>query len=578
MKEFSLRKKLELLLFSFDENILLLLIAVLVGVLGGLAAVCLNYSLEFCFEHLGGLREHWWAFFVPGVGAMLSIIFLEKVIREGAGHGVPEVIYSVSKYGGLLRLRSVFSRLVSSTLTIGSGGSAGPEAPIVISGAAIGSNIAKLFSLNERQRITLVGCGSAAAISAIFNAPVAGIIFTLEVILAEWNTIYLVPIAISAVAGTELSRFLRGNQIAFSNSGFNIGFEDVVAAAGLAVLTAIVSVLFTRTMEKSHGLAVKTEGKFNLPFWAKAGIGGCAVGVIGYFIPDAFGEGYHSVRELITGLYHNGLNIVAIALLAKILATSITLGWGGSGGIFAPSLVIGSFAGVLYYRVLVFFFPGIGFVGEGCFALLGMSGVMAGVLQAPLTGIFLIVEITGGYEVLVPLIIVSSLSSTICRYLEPASLYLKELVEKGQLLRPGTDGRVLSDLRVEELIERDFNEVGHDMLLKDFIPVLKYSKRNHFPVMDGKTKEFLGVLHLDHIRPFLMDTLMYETVFIYQIMDCDIPSISYDADLKDALKIMDEEGLFSIPVLDGRKFLGMISKGTLLDRYRRELMVQTFEA
>lgn len=330
-------------------------------------------------------------------------------------------------------------------------------------------------------------------------------------------------------------------------------------------------------MEKSHHLAAKTEKKLNLPFWAKAGIGGCAVGIIGFFIPDALGEGYHSVRELITGFYHGGITIVAVAVLAKIVATALTLGWGGSGGIFAPSLVIGSFTGVLFYRGVSLIFPEASLVGEGCFALLGMSGVMAGVLQAPLTGIFLIVEITGGYEVLVPLIIVSSLSSTICKYLEPASLYLKELIEKGQLLRPGTDARVLSDLKVEELIEKDCTEVDHDMLLKDFIHLLKISKRNFFPVTDKNTHEFLGVVHLDHIRPFLMDSVMYETVFLYQIMDVDIPTISYDIELRDALDIMDENGLFSIPVLDGKRFLGFISKGTLLDQYRRELMVQTSE-
>lgn len=576
MKEVPWRKYTQFVLFSFDENLLLLIIAVIVGICSGLAAVCLNASIEFCFEHLHMFRNYWWGFFLPGAGAVLSSIFL-RLIKDDKGHGVPDVIYSVSKNGGLLRIRSIFSRLVSSTLTIGSGGSAGPEAPILISGASIGSNIARFFSLNERQRITLLGCGTAGAISAIFNAPVAGIIFTLEVILAEWNAAYLIPIAISSVTGTELSRFLRGNQIPFSNNGFNIAFSDVLGAAFLAILTGLVSVFFTRMMEKSSMAASKTEKKLKLPFWVKAGIGGCAVGLLGYFIPDSLGEGYHSIRELIGGIYQNGLTIVAVALLAKIVATALTLGWGGSGGIFAPSLVIGSFSGVLFYRLATMFFPEINFVGEGCFALLGMSGVMAGVLQAPLTGVFLIVEITGSYEVIVPLIIVSTLSSTICKYLEPASVYLKELVQKGDLLRPGTDARVLSDLKVEELIEKDFIEVYSNMLLKDLIRLLKISRRNFFPVLEKKTGTFLGVVHLDQIRPYLMDSVMYETVFVYQIMNRDIPVISYDEELKNALDIMDENGLFSIPVLRDKKFVGFISKGTILDQYRRELMVQTSE-
>lgn len=577
MRRVFLKRQAQSIIFSFDENFLLLIMALIVGILGGFAAVFLNYSLEFCYEHLHVFRQYWWAFFFPGVGAICSCVFLKKIIRDDKGHGVPDVIYSVSKKGGLLKVRSIFSRLFSSILTIGSGGSAGPEAPILYSGAAIGSNIARLFSLNERQRITLLGCGTASAISAIFNAPVSGIIFTLEVILAEWNTIYLVPVAIASVAGTELSRFLRGNQIPFSNSGFNIGFDDLIAAALLAVFTAVISVLFTRSMEKSNKLASSFEKKFRLTFFVKAGLGGCAVGIIGFFIPDALGEGYHSIRELISGTYSTGLAIAGVALFAKIIATAITLGWGGSGGVFAPSLVIGSFTGVVFYRVFTLIFPEANLVSEGGFALLGMSGVMAGVLQAPLTGIFLIVEITGGYEVIVPLIIVSSLSSVICRYLEPASVYLKELVEKGTLLRPGTDAKVLSDLKVEEILEKDCLEVFNDMRLKELIYLLKVSKRNFFPVVDRKTKDFLGVVHLDHIRPYLLDSLMYETVFIYQIMDSEIPVISPDTELKEALDIMDEYSMFSIPVLSGRKFMGIISKGTLLDQYRKELMVQTSE-
>jgi len=551
--------------------------AVIVGLLGGLAAVFLNYSLEFCYDHLHFLRQYWWAFFVPGVGAILSSVFLKKIIKDDKGHGVPDVIYSVSKKGGLLKVRAIFSRLISSILTIGSGGSAGPEAPILYSGASIGSNIATLFSLNERQRITLLGCGTAAGISAIFNAPVAGIIFTLEVILAQWNTIYLVPVAIASVTGTELSRFLRGNQIPFSNSGFDIGLNELFAAVFLAVITAIVSVFFTRAMEKSNKLASFFEKKLSLPFFVKAGIGGCVVGIIGYFIPDVMGQGYHSIRDLISGTYSTGLGIVGLVLLAKVIATSITLGWGGSGGVFAPSLVIGSLTGVVFYRCFTMIFPETNLVSEGLFALLGMSGVMAGVLQAPLTGVFLIVEITGGYEVIVPLIIVSSLSSVICRYLEPASIYLKELVEKGTLLRSGTDAKVLSDLKVEEILEKDCLELYNDMRLKEVIYLLKVSRRNFFPVLDRKTNDFLGVVHLDDIRPYLLDSLMYETVFVYQIMNTETPVISRDVELRDALRIMDDFELFSIPVLEGKKFLGVISKATLLDQYRRELMVQTSE-
>jgi chloride channel protein, CIC family len=214
-------------LFKMDDRLLMMFIGAIVGTCSGFAAIVLNHSLLFLLEGLSQWRQHWWAFILPAIGAALSSLFLEKVVKEGAGHGVPEVIYSVSRYGGLIRLRSTFSRLISSCLTIGSGGSAGPEAPVVMSGSAIGSNIARFFSLNDRQRVTLVGCGAAGAISSIFNAPIAGIVFTIEIILGEWTALNIIPIAIAAVAGTEISRALQGNQIVFSHKVFAIDMGDI---------------------------------------------------------------------------------------------------------------------------------------------------------------------------------------------------------------------------------------------------------------------------------------------------------------------------------------------------------------
>ncbi len=555
-----------------DDRLLLMFIGVIVGICSGLAALALNRSLEFMFETLHHYRGYPFAFLMPGIGAALSALFLDKVVKEGAGHGVPEVIYSVSKYGGLLRLRSSFSRLISSCLTIGSGGSAGPEAPVVMSGASIGSNIAKFFGLNDRQRVTVVGCGAAGAIASIFNAPIAGLVFTVEVILGEWTALNVVPIAIAAVAGTEVSRILQGNQIAFSHPGFRIDFADTLASIGLAVVTAAASILLTRTMRSMHHLSSKVP----VPKWVRAFMGGCAVGIIGIFLPVVMGEGYHSIREMIHNSFTPGLAIVLIATLVKILATSLTLGWGGSGGIFAPSLVVGSLAGLTYHRIISGLWPSVDWVNEGCFALLGMAGLVSGMLQAPLTAIFLIVEITGGYNLILPLIIVSSLSATLCHYLEPASFYLKDLVDQGQLMRPGTDARVLSDLSVAELIETDCITVTGNMRLRDFIGIVKRSHRNYFPVEEEKTGRYLGMIHLDDIRPYLFDPLMYDVVILEQLMNPRAELIRPHDDLGEVLERMDRLHLFSMPVVsDGERFLGMISKATLLDQYRKELRVQT---
>ncbi len=558
-------------LFRPDDRILLILIGILVGICSGVAAVALSRSLFATLHWVHSFHIYWWAFLLPGIGAALSSLFLNNIMKEGAGHGVPEVIYSVSRYGGLMRLRSSFSRLIASWLTIGSGGSAGPEAPVVMSGAAIGSNIGRIFSMNERQRVTLVGCGAAGAISAIFNAPIAGMVFTIEVILGEWTAVNIVPIAIASVAGTQISRFLQGNNIVFDLRQFHIGFVDVLASFGLAVIAALASILLTHLLRKMPRLARKTP----LPIWLRAAVGGVIVGLIGVAFPVVLGEGYHSIQSMIDGAFTPGMLLVMVATLAKMLATAFTLGWGGSGGIFAPSLVVGSLAGLAYHRCLVFVWPAVTWAHEGCFALLGMAGLISGMMQAPLTGIFLIVEITGGYGVIVPLIVVSAISSTVCQYIEPASFYLKELVDKGQLLRPGTDARVLSDLSVHELLERDCISVTRNMLLRDFVQTVQRSHRNFFPVEDEDTGRFLGMIHLDDIRPYLFNPGMYDAVVMEQIMNRGVEVVRPEDDLLDVLRRMDERRLFSMPVVSNGVFLGMISKATLLDRYRQELRVQT---
>jgi len=558
-------------LFKMDDRLLMMFIGAIVGTCSGFAAAVLNHSLLFLLEWLSQWRQHWWAFILPAIGAALSSLFLEKVVKEGAGHGVPEVIYSVSRYGGLIRLRSTFSRLISSCLTIGSGGSAGPEAPVVMSGSAIGSNIARFFSLNDRQRVTLVGCGAAGAISSIFNAPIAGIVFTVEVILGEWTALNIIPIAIAAVAGTEISRALQGNQIVFSHKVFTIDMGDILASIGVAVFTAAASILLTHGLRSMH----KVSGKVRAPMWIRAAIGGSMVGIIGFFLPVVLGEGYHSVHTMIEGNFSPGLAFVALACFAKILATSMTLGWGGSGGIFAPCLVIGSLVGLTYHRTLVMLWPYADWVNEGCFALLGMAGLISGMLQAPLTGIFLIVEITGGYAVILPLIIVSAISATLCHYIEPSSFYLKELVDRGHLLRPGTDARVLSDLNIKELLETDCVCVSQNMSLRDFVKIVETSRRNYFPVENDATGEFVGMLHLDDIRPYLFNRMLYDAVLVGQIMNPHVETVLPDEDLTKVLRKMDSQRLFSMPVVVNNRFVGMISKATLLDKYRKELMVQT---
>ena len=301
-------------LFQLDDRLLLIIAGSIAGICSGLAAVALRLSLESALEWLHPFRNYWWAFVLPAMGALLSSLYLEKIAREGAGHGVPEVIYSVSRYGGLLRLRSSYSRLIASLLTIGSGGSAGPEAPVVMSGSAIGSNIAKFLGLNDRQRITLVGCGTAGAIASIFNAPIAGLVFSIEVILGEWKFVNIIPIAIAAVAGAQVSQAIIPDQVIFNHLPFQVGGTDILPSLFLAVVTALISVVFTKMLRQTGKIARKSS----FPLWVRAVIGGCTVGIIGMFMPVVLGEGYRFIQSMISGTFSMGIFFVFVAVFAKI--------------------------------------------------------------------------------------------------------------------------------------------------------------------------------------------------------------------------------------------------------------------
>lgn len=557
--------------FHLDDRLLLIVAGSLTGICSGLAAVALRLSLETVLEWLHPVRHYWWAFVLPGIGALLSSLFLNKIAKEGAGHGVPEVIYSVSRRGGIMRFRSCYTRLISAFLTIASGGSAGPEAPVVMSGSSIGSNIAGVLGLNDRQRITLVGCGTSGAIAAIFNAPIAGLVFAMEVILGEWKIVSVIPIAIAAVAGAQVSQAIIPVQVLFNHQPFEVGFFDIIACIFLAITAALISVCFTKIMRRSGELSKKT----NIPIYLKAIAGGCLVGIIALFMPVVLGEGYHFIQSMISGTFSMGMFFLLVAVFAKIIATALTLGWGGSGGIFAPSLLIGSLTGILFYKVALFIFPNAVLANEGAYALFGMTGIISGVMQAPLTGIFLIVEITGGYETILPLIVVSSIASTMSHYIEPASFYLKELIQKGQFLRPGTDARILSDLNITELIEEKYACVSPDLLFRDFIDFIKTSEQDYYPVTDEASGEYKGVIHLRAIREYALDPDIHDMIFLNQIMQTDVRTATLESGLQEVLDMMDINNMEVIPVVENDQFVGMISKSRILDLYRRELIVQT---
>jgi CIC family chloride channel protein len=558
-------------LTNLDSRFKLGIIGFIVGITSGLAAIGLNSGLKYFSSYFHQNPHVWFQFMLPVLGLLVTVILLKYIIKDYGGHGLPEVIQSISIRGGRIKFRSSFSRLIGSLTTIAAGGSAGPEAPVVISGAAIGSNFAGLLKTDERIRIAVTGSGAAAAIAAIFNAPITGIIFTMEVIIGEWTPVYLLPVVIASVTGTEISRLLHGNQIPFSHQTFHVSVADMTASLGLALFCAIFVLLFIRLLRNTaNGLERITKNVL-----LKALLGGLPVAAITFYVPYVRGEGYEFVQALISGHLEKGIVVLLLVVVLKIIATSFTLGAGGAGGIFAPALVIGSAGGYLFYLVIRLLAPDIALSHPSLFALVGMSGLISGTLQAPLTGIFLIIEITSGYDAILPLLLVSFLTPTLVRLVERHSIYHYELIKKGFLHRPRTDGRILTDIKPIELLERDQIIIHPDNSLQELIPVIQKSKRNYYPVLHRRNGAFLGMVYFNDLKEFIFDKNLASTILVEEIMHTDLTTVSLSDSLLDIQNKFDMTDSWSLPVVEHGKFKGLISKATMFDLYRKELKVQT---
>jgi len=564
---------IRLIFVNLDSRIQLILIGIIVGLCSGLAAVGLNFGLKQSFRFINQYQDKLLLFILPVLGILATVVLLKYVIRDFGGHGVPDVIHSVSMKGGALKLRSSFSKLLGSLITLASGASAGPEAPVVMSGAAIGSNIARYFRSNEMIKVAVTGSGAAAAIASIFNAPIAGIIFTMEIILGEWTSMNMLPVAIASVTGTIVSRLLNGNQIPFLHRIFQVNINDIFATVGLSLVIAVLSLAFIKFLKLSSILL----NRYIKNVLGIAVSGGLLVSLIIYFYPATRGEGYELVRHVISENFSGGIFLIMGLILMKMIATSFTLSAGGSGGVFAPSLVIGSLGGLFYYQILVVFFPGSAFSGSSLFALVGMAGMISGTMQAPLTGIFLIVEITGGYDAILPLLLVAFLTSTLVKLVEKHSIYHYELVTRGILRRPRTDARILSEIKAEELLEKNLIPVHPEMLLKDIVPLIQRSERNHFPVISKKEGNFLGMVSFQDIKRYLFNPDLLNSIIVEEVMQTNLVTVSLTDNVVDILKKFDITRSWSLPAVENNRFKGLLSKSTILDHYRKELKAQTEE-
>jgi CIC family chloride channel protein len=559
----------------------IMFLSILVGIASGLGAVAIKNSVHFIsvlvqdIIHAGGAGYIF--LFSPIIGILLTVLFIKFVLKRPVRHGIPNVLYALSKRKGHIRSHNMFSSIVASSLTVGFGGSVGLEGPTVSTGAAIGSNIGQFFHLNHRQITLLLGCASAAAMSAIFKAPIAAIVFALEVIMLDLTLTAIVPLLMASASAVLTSYLFMGQQVLYPvtiRATFEI--KDLLFYILLGIITGLVAVYFT----KVYLYIERLFGKFKT-IQSRLLAGGLGLGILLFFFPSLYGEGYDIINRILAGdvsfLFDQaifvglkqywpavaGLMLLLIGL--KVVATSITFGSGGVGGIFAPTLFIGSSTGLLFAMLVSHL--GIAELSEQNFALAGMGGLIAGVLHAPLTGLFLIADVTGGYELFLPLMITAAISFATAKTFVKNSVYTHQLAQRKELLTHDKDQVALTLMDITKLIETDFSVIAPEAKLGDLVDIVSKAHRNLFPVVDEK-----GILHgmvkMDDIRSIIFKPELYESVQVKDLMYMPQYFISPDDSMEDLVEIFRNSGRFNIAVIDKGRYLGFISRANAFTAYR----------
>lgn len=566
-----------------DRNFLLIL-SVIIGLTVGFAAVVIKNSVFFIKYLLtSGFAvnyQNYLYFIYPAVGLLAVVIFIRYVLKQNVNHGIPSVLYAISKNNGHIKRHNTFSSIVTSALTVGFGGSVGLEGPTVATGGAIGSNVGLMLHLNSKQIIQLVGFASAGAMSAIFKAPITAIVFVLEVIMIDMTMSALVPLLMASVSAAITSYLFLGQDVLYPfelKEGFVI--KDVPFYIVFGVFAGFVSVYFTRM----YVIIEKLFSGFK-NWYTKLIIGGLALGILIFFLPSLYGEGYEAINSCIHGnydyLFDNSvfyflrdsklavLGLLLLVVLTKIVATSITFGTGGVGGIFAPTLFMGANTGLFFAKAYNYFH--FGHISESNFALVGMAGLISGVIHAPLTAIFLIAEITGGYQLFLPLMIVSTISYVTLRIFETNSVYTIQLAERGELITHHKDKAVLTRMQVKKLIEKNFNTIGPDATLGELVRVVADSHRNIYPVVD-KENNFLGIVFLDDIRHIMFKPDLYEKTYVRNLMFMPDVRVEVDESMEEVAQKFQQSGKYNMPVLKEGKYVGFISRANVFSAYRKLL-------
>lgn len=566
------------------------ILSIIVGFTSGLGAVILKNLTHYIQLLLEGrlIQKYSEAvyFVYPLIGFALVYLMIRYVIGNKVNHGIPSTLFAISKRKGLMKRYQMVGSILTAPLTVGFGGSVGLEGPTVSTGAAISSNISRLFHMNQATRTLLIGAAAAGAMSSIFKAPIAAIIFAIEVMSLDLTLASLLPLLLASISGVLTSYFFFGSDILLPfdlQDDFII--NDVPYFILLGIVAAGVSIYFTKVYGSIQNLFDRINGPIK-----RLLIGGVAIGVIVFLVPPLYGEGYEVMNNMVQGnptaaLKNNILNIdlsnvwgvivlLIGLLLFKIVASAITFGAGGVGGIFAPTLFMGCIMGNCLAKIL----NNIGIlqspVSESNFTLVGMTGLMAGVLHAPLTAIFLIAELTGGYKLFLPLMITATISYAITRYFVPYSVYTMELAKKGELITHNKDKAVLTLMDMDSVIETNFVSVYPDMTLGEIIgqAVVK-SNRNIFPVLNRKTNELIGIILLDDIRPIMFDQNLYKEVKASDVMQNPPAIIEIEKDrMTQVMQKFQDSGAWNLPVVKNDQYYGFISKSKLLTAYRRKLI------
>ena len=561
-----------------------LIISLVIGIVSGLAAVFLknlvHHATDFIMHGFDFTEGNYFYLVLPLTGIGLTILFTLYVVKDDISHGVARILYAISKKNGKIEKHNMYSSMVGSTLTIGFGGSMGLEAPIVLTGSAFGSYLGRRFHLNRKTINILVGAGATGALAGIFKAPIAAVVFSLEVLMLDLTMVTLIPLLISSATAATIAFFFMGSKVMFSFELINPFYlRHLHWYIFLGIFTGLISVYFTRTTLFIESGMSRIKHK-----WQKWLLGGTLLGIMIYVFPALYGEGYQFIYDLVnqraTGLINETLfgNIndiwyfiflLLVIMLVKVVAMALTGGSGGIGGIFAPSLFVGSVSGVLFSKTINQLWPA-ALVPEKNMALVGMAGVMAGVMQAPLTGIFLIAESTGGYELFTPLMFTAVISYLTMRMFESRSIYTKRLAERGELMTHDKDRNVLQMMRVRELIETNFRKVNVNGTMRDFIKEVSKSERNVFPVVDDEDN-FYGVIFINDIRYMIFDTEKWDTTKVKELMFMPDTVVDPDESMESVAAKFQSTDNYNLPVIKDGKYLGFVSRAKVFSTYRKLL-------